>query len=594
MRYITNGCSRLGRVVAVISMSLTLMIVTTVPSHAVDDVARLYLPESVAPVGIGLVFTSPTIDVGVLESIPPTPDEPRDKCNKSDGCGLRAFFSKLFAQKSGIIKWVSSQFGNSDAYPTPYIAFSETPKRILEAGTGYPRTKISLEFPTAVPAGVTIDNSTSTYEWYTCVVLNSNGNFNKSCNGKSGWGITGDYNMGSPDDVCGVIIEVNISGVRTVVASSNVLERPDCNTPAVYPVAPSTIIETKVPNPPRRVQVTKTCIIPAGTTYTVNWTSSNYTRTGTTPNLTIPECTNVNHKTTGVAAKESTMNKDGTWEPSAITNIGLPTQGTIFDYQVPSSAYAPEAPYRDLFLTEFTAGMDIVKDNGNGYISCSNTDCSTYTTTMAQVDNGTITQAQSGYKCTLGGYDIPMSECRYIATGLTAAPNANVDYSTIDDCGLSVTCYVEALFTPTEYAAEARINSITTAFNSSALGIIPQAISDFSSPFSINTNVPNQENCAGPTLTLPKNMGVTGTQVTGNYVIQPLYACNDTQAGQFGATISYYIRGILAPTVYIAGSYMIVNTLLASIGMALPMFARQEDTVDTRTGEITRGRRGRR
>ena len=575
MRYNTSGLSRLGRVVAVISMSFTLMIVTTVPSHAVDDRARLYLPESVAPVGIGLVFTSPTIDVGVLESIPPTPDEPRDKCNKSDGCGLRAFFSKLFGQKSGIIKWVSSQFGNSDAIATPTLTFVSQPT----ITGGYANWAVNI--PTPYPNGM----GTGSDSIQGCFVTSDysiNCNYYPLSANQTRFPLTGYQSMvmgnTTAATACGFIVKIKLNNVLTTAASANFVGRENCTTPVTLPVAPTTINETKVPNPPRRVQVTKTCIIPAGTTYTVNWTSSNYTRTGTTPNLTIPECTNVNHKTTGVAAKESTMNKDGTWEPSAITNIGLPTQGTIFDYQVPSSAYAPEAPYRDLFLTEFTAGMDIVKDNGNGYISCTNTDCSTYTTTMAQVDNGTITQAQSGYKCTLGGYDIPMSECRYIATGLTAAPNANVDYSTIDECGFSVTCYVEALFTPTEYAAEARINSITVALNSSALGIVPQAISDFATPLMSNTVIPNQENCSGPTLTLPKNMGVTGTQVAGDYVIQPLYACNDTAAGRFGAQISGIIRSILLPTIYVTGAYMIINTLLAASGMSLPMFGRRDET----------------
>ena len=87
-------------------------------------------------------------------------------------------------------------------------------------------------------------------------------------------------------------------------------------------------------------------------------------------------------------------------------------------------------------------------------------------------------------------------------------------------------------------------------------------------------------------------MGVDEVAIDGDYVIQPLYACQDTEMGRFAADISEDLRGILAPTVYIAGGFIVFNTILSVMGLSLPMFVRGME-VDEQTGEVLSGNRWR-
>jgi len=365
---------------------------------------------------------------------------------------------------------------------------------------------------------------------------------------------------------------------------------------AAYPVAPDySYVDT---NPDRRTRTETRCTTPSGQS-SINTSFSNIYKAGGTLPTIAPSCP-TGSRPTGVAVLEQVKpSNSNVWSPAKTGPI-LPTQptpacqpssasattltcrpGLLFEAVFPDSIIAADWEHSVCVIGSSTCYANVVDPSGSTTVDCGETLCPAFLPALESVTNGTTTWQDHPFECRYNNASLPMSECESVLPQIAAASLPTPTPSPtptpgggLDGCGLSLTCYVSKLFTPTTQSNTARMTQVRTAFMATPFGVIPQAFNSLAAPFSLNTWQPNSTNCAGPTLTLPKNMGVQGTNASGNYVIQPLYACTDTPAGQFGANISGTIRAILTPTVYVTGAYVLVNTLLSAIGMTLPSFVR--------------------
>jgi len=376
---------------------------------------------------------------------------------------------------------------------------------------------------------------------------------------------------------------------------------------AAYPVAPDySYVDT---NPDRRTRTETRCTTPSGQS-SINTSFSNIYKAGGTLPTIAPTCA-TGSRPTGVAVLEQVKpSNSNVWSPAKTGPI-LPAQptpacqpssasattltcrpGLLFEAVFSDSIISADWEHSVCVIGSSTCYANVVDPSGSTIVDCGETLCPAFLPALESVSSGTTTWQDHPFECRYNNATLPMSECESVLPQIAAASLPTPTPSPtptpgggLDGCGLSLTCYVSKLFTPTQANTQARVTQLRTAFNNTPFGLIPQFFTGLTTPFYAVPFTPNASNCAGPTLTLPKNMGVEGVATTGNYVIQPLYACPDTEAGRFAGTISSGLRDILTPTVYVTGAYVVINTLLSAMGLALPMISRGSD-IDYNTGEV--------
>jgi len=340
-------------------------------------------------------------------------------------------------------------------------------------------------------------------------------------------------------------------------------------------------------NPARRYWTETRCTDSSGNhSYVYNYSAEFYEASGSKPSADLATCP-AGNRPTGASIGQQTKDKNGNWNDGpGGTTVGT-RPGTLVESKFPDAAVNPSNIDANCIIGSDTCTINITKKTPTGDLTCDVVSCSDLPSQIDAVIAGTLTSEESDYNCTYNGRSVSIDQCvgaEYdIVAGTTTTPDTGVDYN-LGECGLNLACFAEKLFTPSTTASEARISELEEAFYNTPFGLVPQVIDDFSSPFQSLAWEPTSANCAGPTLTLPKNMGVSGVGVEGNYVIQPLYACQDTEQGQFAANISQTLRGILAPTVYVTGIFIITKSLLSAMGLALPMFNRGSDLDDDGVG----------
>lgn len=577
------GRSRLWRGVTVVAMSLGLTFAYTTPSQAVDipvpTIPLNYAPETLF--GTAVVVTG-LATTGLLAA------------------PVVAASAAMLTIGGGAVYWASTP-------PTPAeidVKATFTVDPYLSNG----QVNYTVRHPNTSPTG-------STTHYFRAALVKTSGGlvYDSFCTNSTGGGVvsigsgkskavgstdTCYYNQNTSDPYIGVLIQYRIGGTTGtyyVVESATV-----SNTAATPGVIEQTYKPTFVwgadQNAAQRLKSETTC---SGQTSTVvTYSSQFFLGAATRPHMPIGQGCPIGSRPTNTVVTQEESTPHGwypsPWAPKDVQCGGaLPSTsircvpGFIASVAHSPAATDPSSPVKDCVTGSKTCEVTISK----GTADCKTAGaCPDYAAKKDQVAAGTTTWQQTDYVCKYDGSPVDMASCVYVdqvavntTTSTTPTPTNGFE------CGWSLTCYVSALFVPSDSEAQRRIVALEQLFMATPLGVVPQALEDFRAPFDENIWEPDEDNCQGPTLTLPKNMGVEGTGVHGDYVIQPLYACSDTEAGQFGAQISGYVRGILGPTVYVAGVFLIVNTILGAMGMALPMFVNGYE-VNPTTGE-TPGRR---
>lgn len=572
-----QGRSRLWRGVAVVGMSVGLMFVTTTPSQAVDvpipTIPLQYAPETILGTGVAVAGLTAA---GLLTA------------------PYVATAAALLSVAGGAVIWSHT--------PTAPAVDDVAATWTVSPYSANGQVNYTVRHPNTSPTGGTthffraaLVKASGVLEYSSFCTNSSGGSVVSIGAGKSkpvGSTDTCYYNQNTSDPYIGVLVQYRIGGTTGsyyVVASSTV-----SNTAA----APGTVEQTYPvqinlgtdPYAPQREKSETTCsgvatpIITYGPQFSLN--------SPVRPDLSIGQgCPNGSRPVKTVVTQEELTPAGwfpSPWAPKDVQcGSALPSTsiqcvaGFIASVSHVPAATDPTSPVKDCVTGSKTCSVTISK----GTADCKTAGaCSDYQQKKDQVAAGSTTWDQAGYQCSYDGVPVSMSQCEWVdsvAVNTTTTGTVTNDFA----CGWDLGCYVSELFVPNQTNTQQRITQLKTAFEATPFGLVPQFFTGITAPFYQNPFSPSNENCAGPTLTLPKNMGVEGIDVVGDYVIQPLYACPDTEAGEFGATISGGLRDILTPTVYVTGAYVVVNTLLSAMGLALPMLTRGAD-IDYNTGEI--------
>ena len=561
MRDNKAGFSRLGRAVAVIGMSLGLMVVTTVPSQAVTStlspLLASALPSTVIPAStIGITGVTGTAVGATI-------------CAATIYCGLAVVAGIAIVVGGAGLIWTHKGIPNADVVGDDSVQWVTYPYK----NPNGPFVIASYKFGDK-PAALKEYPGTENVQ-HCVVVVNKQTPLDKrltNCNGAGTFvpdavrpGGTEEYEVVYSDanyDPIGFAVRLWVGGsITSKVWEIAIIDKIAGGAIAIpQTLEPDPVTIPEVANPDRRAKVTTRCTRPDGTHYYVTTYSTTYKQTDAQrPDIVAAVCTQTEDFPTGIEADEEKKDPDtNVWTPSPLTP-GTEDPSKIIDTILPEAVTQPNYTFQACISGVTTCDIEIGKIQPDGSVeSCNTADC-TDIEQWVKPDAPTI---NNPYRCTYGGTVVSPSECTPavpdIVSEVVDLPSAN--------CGLTdITCWLEKIFLPRKETVDRVTGEIRQTWDTSAIGRIPFIIGGFATPFIIPAVFDaNESNCAGPTITLPRNMGVTGTNVTGNYIIQPLNACDG-----LSKEISEKWRDIAEPVVYVTGGLSVVNILLGAVGLSL-------------------------
>jgi hypothetical protein len=323
-------------------------------------------------------------------------------------------------------------------------------------------------------------------------------------------------------------------------------------------VEPETVPEAA--NPDRRVKVKTRCTRPDGTHYYVTTYTTKYKQSDAQrPNIVAALCTQTEDTPTGIEADEE-KNEPGTdtWTPSPVAP-GTEDPSRIIDAILPEEVTQPNYTFQSCISGAVNCKIDLGKIQPDGTVeSCNTADCSD----IEQWVKPDAPTTNNPYRCTYNGVIVSPSECTPAVPDIVAIPTPTPTTS----CGVTdIQCWLDKVFLPDPDNVNEVLEEIRGTWDRSVVGRIPTIIGGLAEPFRTpGLFLPTQTNCDGPTITLPRNMGVENVGVSGNYLIQPLKAGDG-----LSKTVSETWRAIATPTVFITGGIAVINTLLGAVGLSL-------------------------
>lgn len=564
MRNNATGFSRLGRVVAVIGISLGLIVVTTTPSQAFSPGIPT-LPTSALPTTI---ITGGTISLAGAGGTAAG----ATVCAATFVCGAAVLAGILIVGTGATLLWKYEGIPNSDVVADGSVNWKTYP--FLSPNT--PEVIASYRFGDKPEA---LKEYPGTPNVQHCVVAEHKTIADKvelvNCN-NAGTFTPGADSPGGDErhrlvfdeqtwNAVGFAVRLWVGGSITQKVWEVALI--DCLTgycpldvPDELKPQPETIPEEA--NPDRRNKIVTRCTRPDGTHYYVTTYSTTYKQTDAQrPEIVLAACTEgPNDFPSGFDVDEE-VNTPGTddWGPSVVDPNAPETDGVI-EGALPPTVTDPNYDFRPCLTGQVNCDLKVEKVGPDGtYQPCSVADCS-------DIDPWVNPQAptvNNPYRCTYNGVVVAQSECAPLVPDIKASLEP---LTPTTSCGLTdIACWLDKIFIPRKEVVDTVTGEIKQVWDGSVIGRLPFIIGGFSAPFFIpQLFEPNEGNCNGPTITLPRNMGVESVGITGDYVIQPLKACDG-----LAKTISETWRDIAEPTVYVTGGIAVVNTLLGAVGLSL-------------------------
>ena len=555
------GFSRLGRAVAVIGMSLGLMVVTTVPSQAVTatltPLLASALPSTVIPAStIGITGVTGTAVGATI-------------CAATIYCGLAVVAGIAIVVGGAGLIWTHKGIPNADIVGEGSVQWVTYPYK----NPNGPFVIASYKFgdkPAALKEYPGTDNVQ-----HCVVVVNKQIPSNKqltNCNGAGTFvpdavrpGGTEEYEVVYSDanyDPIGFAVRLWVGGsVTSKVWEIAIIDKIAGGAIAIpQTLEPNPVTIPAVANPDRRVKVTTRCTRNDGTHYYVTKYTSTYKQTDAQrPNIVADLCTQPTDTPTGIEADEEKKDPNTeVWTPSPLTP-GTEDPSKIIDTILPEAVTQPNYTFQACISGVTTCNIEIGKIQPDGSVeSCTTADCSDIEQ-WVKPDAPTI---NNPYRCTYGGTVVSPSECTPAVPDIVATPTTTPTTS----CGITdIQCWLNKIFLPNPQTVETVFAEIQATWDRSVIGRLPTIMGGLAAPFTTpGLFVPTAGNCNGPTITLPQNMGITSVGVDGNYVIQPLKACDG-----LAKTVSETWRTIATPTVFITGGIAVINTLLGAVGLSL-------------------------
>ena len=433
-----KGFSRMGRVVAVIGISLGLVVVSTTPSQAfAPSVAPLLasaLPSTVIPAStIGVLGATGTAAGATV-------------CAATVYCGLAVVAGILLTVGGTGLVWQYKGRPNTDVVDEGSVNWVTYPYK----DPFNPEVVASYRFgnrPNALKEYPGTDNVQH------CVIVQSKTDPENiqltNCNGAGTFvedairpGATSKYRViynQNTWNAIGFAVRLWVGGSVSAKVWEIAISSPLANTNYEVPTALQPNPQTIPPqaDPDRHIEFETECTRPDGTKYTVKTYSSVYKHgDASRPELTPGVCTQGGNPT-GFKATEERETEPGVFTPSTFENPIPGAPGVILTADLPDAVTDPSYEFAECITGSIQCNIQIGKVKPDGTVeTCDIADCSD----VAQWVRPDAPTENNPYRCTYNGVVVAQSECTPLVPDIEAitkpAPTPNTE-----SCGLSISCW---------------------------------------------------------------------------------------------------------------------------------------------------------